>query len=102
MKRINPNFISEAGSTWVLNSLKGNKHQVQFFFDTNAQAKLHHEWFSTDMFAYILAMAKSQGKNQPHPIAYAGEHNFTNNDFVRHFGFTKQHLDEVAQWKLNS
>lgn len=101
-QRINPDFMKNPGSRWDLNTLKGIADEQQFFFDTNEKATLHHAWFGTDMFAYILAMAKSQGKNQPHPIAYTGEHNFANNDFVSHFGFTKQHLDEVAQWKLNS
>jgi len=102
-QRINPNFMNgPPGSRWDLNTLKGIADEQQFFFDTSEKATLHHEWFGTDMFAYILAMAKSQMKNQPHPIAYTGEHNFTNNDFVSYFGFTKQHLDEVAEWKLNS
>jgi len=101
-QRINPNFMKNPGSRWDLNTLKGIADEQQFFFDTNEKATLHHEWVGTDMFAYILAMAKSQGKNQPHPIAYTGEHNFTNNNFVSHFGFTKQHLDEIAQWKLKA
>ena len=101
-QRINPHFMKNPGSRWDLNTLKGIADEQQFFFDTSEKATLHHKWFGTDVFAYILAMAKSQGKNQPHPIAYTGEHNFTNNDFVSYFGFTKQHLDEVAQWKLQA
>jgi len=101
-QRINPNFMKNPGSRWDLNTLKGIADEQQFFFDTNEKATFHHEWFSDDAFAYVLAMAKSQGKNQPHPIAYTGEHDFTNNNFVSHFGFTKQHLDEIAQWKLKA
>ena len=70
-----------------------------FEFTNATDCDLHHEWMSTDIFAYCLEMAKSQGKNQPKSIVYLGEHNFKDNDFVRHFGFTKQHLDEVASWK---
>jgi len=101
-QRINPNFMKNPGSRWDLNTLKGIADEQQFFFDTSEKATLHHEWFGTDMFAYILAMAKCTGKNQPHPIAYTGEHNFVSNNFVSHFGFTKRHLDEVTQWKLKS
>jgi hypothetical protein len=97
--RVSPNFMKTPGSAWELNKLKGIADEQQFFFDTNASASLHHEWFSTDEFSFVLAMAKSQGKNQPHPISYLGEHNFTNNDFSGYFGFTQAHLDEIARWK---
>jgi hypothetical protein len=91
--------MSKPGSRWDLNTLKGIADEQQFFFKTEESVKLHHEWVSTDAFSYILAIVKSQGKNQPHPIAFTGEHNFTTNDFNKYFGFTQQHLDEIAQWK---
>lgn len=98
-QRINCDFMKNPGTRWELNSYKGITDEQQFFFNSNKQAELHYEWFCTDIFAYILAMAKSQGKNQPHPIAYTGEHSFVNNDFINYFGFTKKHLDEIALWK---
>jgi hypothetical protein len=98
-RRVDANFMKNPGSRWELNTLKGIADEQKFYFDTAQAAQLHHEWFSTDAFAYVLALVKSQGKNQPHPIAYTGEHDFVNNDFVRHFGFTSQHLQEIQQWK---
>ena len=98
-RRVDPNFMKNPGSRWELNTLKGIADEQKFYFDNAQAAQLHHEWFSTDAFAYILALVKSQGKNQPHPIAYTGEHNFANNDFVHYFGFTAQHLEEIQQWK---
>lgn len=97
--RVSPDFMKTPGSAWNLNTLKGIADEQQFFFDTNDIAKLHHDWFSTDAFSFVLAMAKSQGKNQPHPIAYLGEHGFVDNNFYRYFGFTQTHLDEIARWK---
>jgi hypothetical protein len=100
-QRINADFMKNPGTRWELNTLKGTS-EIQFLFEDAQRAKLHYEWFRSDIFAYILAMSKSQSKNQPHPIAYTGEHKFINNDFVGHFGLTKQHLDEIARWKLHS
>ena len=101
-QRINANFMGSPGTRWELNTLKGIESEIQFLFEDDQRAKLHYEWFGSDIFAYVLAMSKSQAKNQPHPIAYTGEHKFINNDFVGHFGLTKQHLDEIARWKLHS
>jgi hypothetical protein len=98
-RRVDPNFMKNPGSRWELNILKGITDEQKFYFNDAQSAQLHHEWFSTDAFAYILALVKSQGKNQPHPIAYTGEHSFINNNFVNYFGFTKQHLEEIQQWK---
>lgn len=100
--RVTTDFMSKPGSRWDLNTLKGIADEQQFFFKTEESVNLHHEWVSTDAFSYILAIVKSQGKNQPHPIAFTGEHNFIDNDFNKYFGFTQQHLDEIAQWKFKN
>lgn len=92
-------FMTRPGTRWEKNVLKGIADEQVFVFENAIDCDLHYEWISTDIFAYCLEMVKSQGKNQPKPIMYLGEHNFKNNDFVKHFGFTKQHVDEVALWK---
>lgn len=92
-------FMTRPGTKWEKNELKGIADEQVFEFNSAIDCDLHYNWISTDIFAYCLEMVKSQGKNQPGPIMYLGEHDFKDNDFVKHFGFTKQHLDEVAQWK---
>ena len=92
-------FMTRPGTRWEKNTLKGIADEQVFEFKNSLDCDLHYQWMSTDIFAYCLAMAKSQGKNQPKPIMYLGEHDFKDNNFVKHFSFTKQHLDEVATWK---
>lgn len=98
-QRVKSDLSSTPSTTWKLNQLHNIVDETIIQFDDQIQCALHAEWFASPMWSYILSMVKSQGKNQPGQFIFTGQHNFTDNDFVSYFGFTKQHLDEVTQWK---
>jgi hypothetical protein len=89
-------------NSWTVSQPSTNTDAWFLYYDSPTSAQLHYEWYKSDLFAYIISVLKSQAKTQVKQLAITGKHNFTNNDFTSYFGFTKQHLDEVAQWKLNS
>jgi hypothetical protein len=97
--RVKPDISSTPSTTWKLNQLHDIVDEIIIQFNDPTQCALHAEWFASPEWSYILSMVKSQGKNQPGQFVFTGQHNFIDNDFASYFGFTKQHLDEVVQWK---
>jgi hypothetical protein len=85
---------------WRLNDVKATiSDPFYLHYPTDVSAQLHYEWYQSDSFNYVLSMLKSQPKNQPYLPAMTGLHSFTNNNFDQYFGFTQEHLEEIARWK---
>lgn len=99
--RVSADFMDKDGSKWELNKYKGIADEQTFMMpDSVEQAESHYDWFKSKWFSYILTIIKSQGKNQPHPIAVTGLHAFKhdNTDFKKYFGFTEEEEKEVDEW----
>jgi hypothetical protein len=88
------------GTSWSKGQMKKVDGDIVWFeFSDEESYDLHYDWFTSDLYSYILEMQKSQSKNQGACLAAIGEFDFADNDFDKFFGMTEQYKTEVRNWK---
>lgn len=88
------------GTSWSKGQMKKTDGDIVWFeFPNEESYDLHYEWFTSDLYSYVLEMQKSQSKNQGACLAAIGEFDFADNDFDKFFGMTEQYKTEVRNWK---
>lgn len=88
------------GTSWSKGQMKKDDGDIMWFeFDNEESYDLHYDWFTSDLYSYILEMQKSQSKNQGTCLALIGKFDFVDNDFNKFFGMTEEYKAEVRNWK---